>query len=163
MLPIDDFRVVWDVLDGGPGPIAVVLIVALLGGLGTLIYFVHKIRTGRRQGDNVLVWYMLVVGLLAVLTLGGVSLWNVYSEYHRCVDLAKNGQFRIVEGDVKDFRAHGNRESFTVGGERFNVTSHPLGSACYRELAADGGPITAGKHVRISHNEGRILKVEVRD
>lgn len=97
--------------------------------------------------------------------IGGVGFLHVYSAQARCEKWLETGQYIVSEGIVEDFDpndlAGGRRESFRLGEYRFQYSDSSLGEDCFNNMRRNGGPIYAGRRVRLLHNEGRILRIEV--
>jgi hypothetical protein len=74
-----------------------------------------------------------------------------------------SGDFKIVEGEVRNFRpmTRGSKEdeSFEVGGVPFRYGKV---SAGFENTAWRGGPIREGLPVRITYRDNSILRLEVR-
>ena len=100
-----------------------------------------------------------------VLLAGFVAFFGVYCERYRCRNWAREGNFKIVEGVVENFHpeptgGHGP-ETFTVGEVFFACSPNDLDRAGFNKTTRGGSPIRPGLHVRICHQEGRILILEL--
>ena len=106
------------------------------------------------------VWSFLGFSLLwTAAAIGGT-----YFEYARLVEAARSGQFNVVEGPVEAFlpmpdNGHGD-ESFTVQGMRFAYSDYSV-MAGFNNTSSHGGPIRAGRVVRIRHVGNSIVRLEV--
>jgi hypothetical protein len=89
----------------------------------------------------------------------------VLYQHFRCAASARAGDFEVVEGQVTDFRPLAKREKgserFTVQGNTFSYSSANLGQGGFRYEFGPDGLLHEGSQVRISHREGRILKLEI--
>jgi hypothetical protein len=157
-----EYVVIYDVRDQGLGLVRTFVSLAWLAGLlaggGVLVGRIRR-RDGCASAFLVL-WLALWTGI------GGLGIGNVVWQQVKCLNWAKSGAFEIVEGEVRDFQTPppGKRtpESFTVSGVRFSYSDADLSQGGYNRESGDDGPIREGLHVRISHHDGRILKIEVR-
>jgi hypothetical protein len=158
------FHVVYDKLTEGFGLAPFLLLAAAAGGVGLGLVVVFYAR--RRPGCHLTVfWLVWLIPWVVALTLGVPS---VFREHWRCLKWASSGDFRVVEGEVADFKpmpsnGHG-WESFVVDGTTFRYSDHGMfinGGFC--TTASNGGPMREGLYVRISYHGDRILKIEVVD
>ena len=155
------FRVVHNIVAEGLGfaPFAILLAVLLGSGIGGWV-LLHNWRNRRRGAVAFsIVWLILWLGA------GGLGAGNMLFQRWRCLSWAKRGDYRVVQGVVKDFDpmptgGHAD-ESFTVGGLAFDYSDFDLSKGGFNSAASHGGPIREGLLVRISYREGRILKIEV--
>ena len=155
------YFVVYDILRDGIGvkPVAVCLGMLIVFGVvfGLLV-------AERKQGKPVVggvVW--LVLWGVASLFGGG----NVLYQHFRCVAWARSGDFQVLEGRVTQFhpnvRGVKGNESFTVNGVTFSYGDRALGQGGFRYPFGPGGQLHEGVQVRVSHRDGRILKLEIRN
>ena len=90
---------------------------------------------------------------------------SLVPNYIRSRNTYKNGQTKVIEGTVENFRPMPplgpTKESFSVGGVSF---SYFVGdnSPCFTNGPMHKGPIYAGLNVRIYYNDGCIQRVDVR-
>jgi len=116
----------------------------------------HSRKRVRRGG-----YFMLSFASLWVLGAFG----SMYSQYRRCVEKYRHGEYSVVEGDVEDFdpmpyEGHQD-ECFTVQGKRFCYSDYSI-QAGFNQSASHGGPIRQGLPVRIAFSGDKILRVEIR-
>jgi hypothetical protein len=119
----------------------------------------------RRGGDRKRVpravgWFVLVFACLwTVLVAVGT-----YSDYRRLARALETGQVEYVEGPVEKFvpmpfTGHA-LESFEVNGQRFEYSDYES-SAGFNKTASHGGPIRAGRRVRVGYVDHTIVHLEV--
>jgi hypothetical protein len=148
------YRVVYDVLQEG----SKVYVPALIAG--ALVSFGLMVRRWPARWNAVIVgWGAIVLGALGLLA--GL---NIGMGESRCRSWLRNGDVSVVSGTVADFHpmppgGH-DEERFSVDGVSFSY-SHNLSLCGFQQTSADSGPIRAGEAVRISHHDGRILRLEV--
>lgn len=103
----------------------------------------------------------LGVGLLAAV-MGFADTYGDYRSLRRALD---SGQYRTVEGAVRNFRpmpaAGWGWETFEVEGVTFRLTTSALNPA-FNRTRAEGGPVAEGVHVRIAYVNLDILRLEMR-
>jgi hypothetical protein len=105
------------------------------------------------------VFGQLFAGFAAVWT--AVSFWATYSLYLDLADQLVKGRYEVVEGPVEDYKRSETEESFSVRGVVFSYSSSAPTSA-FNHTAAEGGPVRPGLYVRITHVDGKILRLEIR-
>ena len=103
--------------------------------------------------------------------LGFAILWTAgafgatYREYSHLSSALESGEFDVVEGPVRDFvpmpRTGHARESCVVDGQRFEYSDYYV-TAGFNNTKSHGGPIDHGLHVRVSHVEGVIIRLEIK-
>lgn len=154
-----DYIVVYDILRDGIGiaPIFICLgmLVGLCVGLGILV----SQRKQRKPVGCLIVW---LIGWATGAVLGG---GNVLYQHFRCAAWARGGNFEVVEGPVTDFQPLAKHqkgsERFTVQGKTFSYSSANLSQGGFRYEFGPDGLLHEGSQVRISHREGRIVKLEI--
>lgn len=120
----------------------------------------RRSRSGHTEGD-----------LAPWLMLGGIGLWTsisfitTFSDYQAAVTAMQNHQAAIVEGVVTDFHpmpagGHAN-ESFIVNGVKFEYSDFLI-TAGFNNTASHGGPVREGLEVRIWHQRGEILRLDIK-
>lgn len=156
-----EYVVAYDILDEGFGFGRLVPLLGWLAGLAILVTLL--VRERPRGGGRMM---FFVFALMFWTCVGGCGVGNVLTQHIRCLNWAKNGDFEVAEGEVRDFKPmpeHGHaQESFTVSGVRFSYSDFDLSSGGFNNASSRGGPIRDRLYVRISHHDGRILKLEVR-
>jgi hypothetical protein len=119
-------------------------------------------RRGSRWGTAVLAVASGVAVYFAIKTV------EHRREHAACIDAARRGEGRVVEGVVKEFRPvrslwqRPSSESFVLDG---TTIQYPLLSAgCgFHQTVAEGGPIREGMRVRLLEWKGKILRLEVEE
>lgn len=84
-----------------------------------------------------------------------------YIKQTECINWLKTVQYIVTEGQVEDFHA-GEESVFTLGDYTLKYPD-TFGSGCYYNKDAHSGPIYEGRQVRITHHQGKILRIEVAD
>jgi len=106
-------------------------------------------------------WLWLSLALLMV-ALSYLAVMPVERSARHALE---SGDFKIVEGEVRNFRpmTRGSKEdeSFEVGGVPFRYGDGKL-SAGFEHTARQGGLIHEGLPVRITYRDNTILRLEVR-
>ena len=95
-----------------------------------------------------------------------VGLAGSIKEHHRLQKQLQDGSYQVVEGTVQDFvpvppEGHA-LGSFQVGATTFHYGYGGLGNIGFESEFDRGGYIRDGVHVRITYDNQRILRVEVR-
>jgi hypothetical protein len=138
-----------------------VLVVAVLAaGSASLVVTIRKKR--HKEKKFVMFWVAAVAG---VLVLGGIGAGNVICQYMQCKEWLKTGNYKVVEGIVKNFHpmpwtGH-DSERFSVNGVRFEYSDFDLSKGGFNNTSSHGGPIKENLPVRIAYKSGRILRLEV--
>jgi hypothetical protein len=88
-----------------------------------------------------------------------------YTAYQAAIDNYLSKNYEIIEGVVENFQPMpyaGHRdECFTVRATRFCYSVYRI-TPGFNQTASHGGPIREGLPVRITHHNGRILRLEIR-
>ena len=87
-----------------------------------------------------------------------------YSNFANLRAAARDGSTEIVEGKVEQFvpmpyTGHA-QETFLVNGSYFAYSDYDLTKG-FNRTQSHGGPIKEGLHVRITHVDGSIVKLEI--
>lgn len=150
--------VVYDILRDGIGIAPVGVCLGMLAGLGVGVFALVSQLRQRKPVIGIAIW--LVLWTAGTVVGGG----NVLYQHFRCVSWARSGNFQTVEGPVSQFqpktRTH-KSESFVVQGITFSYSNASLGEGGFRYCFGPDGLMHEGAHVRVSHREGRILKLEI--
>jgi hypothetical protein len=153
-----EYQVAYDVVTEGlrgalPTDYYIAWAVTVVGGICAIYYGIR-----RRQVRPVL------VGLF----FGGFFTYWAVVGYRRQASLiasARTGDYQVAEGVVTNFRPRPKSgkgfEEFTVNQLRFAYLDGTQGVGFSQDVTA-GGPIREGLQVRVSHRDGRILKLEIR-
>ena len=100
------------------------------------------------------------IGFAILWTL--TSFLSTYADYRSLRREFEEGRFQVVEGVVTQFEPETSghkRERFCVQEKCFEYSTW-LVQAGFNRSNADGGPIRLGLPVRVSHVNGRIVKLE---
>ena len=155
----DGYFVVYDILRDGIGVAPVAVCLGMLLGFGLGVGLLISLRRQRKPVGGLVV---LLAAWAAGTVLGG---GNVLYQHVRCTAWARSGDFEVVEGPVTQFQPRARwekgSESFTVKGVTFSYGRADLGKGGFRDQFGPGGPLREGVRVRVSHREGRILKLEI--
>ncbi|GGI82568.1 hypothetical protein [Shewanella gelidii] len=128
------------------------LFLVLLG----IIFKKKLVGMAKKVRESFLFSYTLVG--MAVLFL--VLECSYYSDHHELLADYKNGRFQVIEGRVTDFQTDTHKESFFVAGAFFEYEQFLI-APFFHTVSAEGGPIKEGLKVRLSHVEGKIVKLEI--
>jgi len=106
-------------------------------------------------------WALLTFTSLWTLT-AGVSTYREYANLRRAVEA---GEVQYVEGPVESFlpmpvNGHGV-EQFEVHGKHFEYSPNVV-SAGFNKPSTQGGPIRAGRYVRVGYVGQTIVRLETR-
>ena len=134
----------------GLAPLALGLVVLRFPAL----WFPQRRRLGRVLGT-------LVTGFGLILLVGiPMAKWR---ERHEFQDRLHQKDYALVEGTVTEFvpgAVDGHpMESFAVNGHKYMYS--PYTSSGFSTIAAQGGPIRPGLHVRIADVNGNIARLEI--
>jgi hypothetical protein len=159
------YFIVYDILRDGIGvaPVAVCLGILIVFGVVAIgmVVTARKERKERKPIVGIVVW--LVLWGIASLLGGG----NVLYQHFRCVAWARSGDFQVLEGRVTQFhpnvRGVKGNERFTVNGFTFSYSDSALGQGGFRYPFGPDGQLHEGVQVRVSHRDGRILKLEIQN
>jgi hypothetical protein len=110
-----------------------------------------------RQGIQAFGW---IFAAFAVLWTG-FSFWSTHSEYRHLADSLAAGRYQTVEGIVENYAGNEEDEKFSVNNVWFEYSDNRVTSA-FNNVAALGGPVRPGLHVRIAHVDGKIVRLEIR-
>jgi hypothetical protein len=123
-------------------------------------YFLNRI-----SGIFTMVYSKRVVGIFfaffscLMLMVSIFSFFSSYGEYRDLKNQLLSGKCDVVEGVVTDFQAapySGHKdETFKVDGKDFQISDY-WNTSAFHQTKSRGGPIDAGKRVRI-HNVGRLI------
>lgn len=160
--PTSGYKVAYDLLEEGYSGWSFNIICFLLALFGVgLVWFVKKITNKIADKKERLRWLITpYVMVIFPIILGTVVLVSGLSEYYSMRKMLREGRASYVEGIVTDFYSGENYESFEVNGKRFSYDYKTV-SAGFRQTKYHGGPIDEGVNVRIWHNRGTIVRLEV--
>jgi len=149
----------------GPGfPWRTVLIILFALALGALLYAYTVVSEDGTYKDQK---FMIMVLLVGVCCLEISAQWSKTHQDNECRSWRNKGLYQISEGKIGHFREDPSQshkwESFDLKGQTF---TYPFGNGHYPRCGFDqtkywGGPLHEGKWVRIYHNEGLILRLEL--
>ncbi len=158
-----DYVTVFDLAEAGYRQWPFAAFGLLFVGVGILL-----VRHRRQLPTSGPTWFR---STFPFLFLGFAVLWTTigfvgtYGQYHVLRRALREGRVAIVEGPVENFvpmpYAGHAMESFTVGGVRFSYSDYVV-TAGFNNTSSHGGPIHAGRFVRIAHVGDDIVRVEVR-
>jgi hypothetical protein len=167
------YRVVYDVLDSesslqNSGGLRILLVALVFMILLIFVYWRSlgyqegRPLSGQDQGPRILGG----IFFLGLFVLAGA--WEVatqtypeYVEEQRCKEWARSGDYQTAEGPV----IHLGKNSFQVGEARFPYfRKYSNTGGFYGKFTAPGTEglrLRPGLKVRIAHQEGRILRIEI--
>ena len=152
------YKVAYDLLEEGYSgwPFDIGCFLFALVGVG-LIWIVRKlVKDDFRIIASITPFVIVVFSVI----LGTVSLISGLNEYNKLREMLRNDQSSYVEGTVRYFSSGVNYESFEVNGLEFSYDYNTV-NAGFRQTKNHGGPIDKGVSVRIWHDRGTILRLEV--
>lgn len=130
---------------------------------GRLIYIHTKTPQGTAYKNKK---YLAFLMIGAIIWLEGAPLWNENQRLNECLAWRQNGDYQIAEGKVSQFKHDSSKspkwESFQVGNQAFKYNIAEKKGCGFNQTQHQGGPLQAGKWVRIAHHQGVILKLEIR-
>jgi hypothetical protein len=128
--------------------------------IGIALVLVGKKWPSQKRAKYVGFFMLVFASLWTVLTFT-----STFSEYKKCVDAYRTGNYAVVEGSVRDFRPmpyEGHQdECFSVQNERFCYSDYAV-QAGFNHSASHGGPIREGLDVRVAYYDRQILRLDVR-
>ena len=159
---MDQYQTVFDLAQSGyktwPFP-ALGLIFVMIGAVMVFFpAFFNSFSWGfiKGQGRRVFSWFFLLFSI-AWTTLAFLS---TYGEYSTLRDRLDRRTVEVVQGNVENFQADAKRESFDVSGTHFEYSYYTASNA-FNTPSTHGGPLRAGLRVRITHVEGKIVRLEI--
>src|SRR5262245_5084572 len=158
----NEFLLVYNVADEGIwGRLGFVLFLTIIGlTIGsTVLYLCWRAR--RIPG---IVGGIIFIGVWICAGIGGFA--GVAMQQWICISHARNGEFKVVEGPIKDFQpepegGHG-KGSFRVENVRFEYSRYELSKGGFSGTGANIDQFREGAYARVTYFDGRILKLEVR-
>jgi len=149
----------------GPGfPWRTVLIILFALALGALLYAYTVISEDATYKDKK---FMIIVLLVGICCIEISALWSETQQENECRSWRKEGVYQISEGKIVNFREDPSQshkwESFDLKGQTFTyqLGNGPNQRCGFHQTKYWGGPLHEGKWVRIYHNEGLILRLEL--
>ncbi|QDH35915.1 hypothetical protein [Porphyrobacter sp. YT40] len=150
-----------DVALKGIGFIIPGLVVSLVGAI--LVFrpkFVAAIGFVRRAQSPIFNWLVFLFAIAWTVIVGGVTI----SRSLAASEALKEGNCETVEGRVENFhpmpREGHDTERFEVAGKSFSYSDYIMSSG-FNNSASHGGPIREDLQVRICHQSGVILRLEI--
>ena len=141
--------------------------------MGTLLVFapdfMRKYGPKGPQGKigRYFAWYFFL-GATLFTVIDSIA---TYNQYHTIQEAFKTGHYKVVEGNVSNFKpmlAYGHgKESFSVNDVSFSYSNNEI-TGGFNHVADWGGPIREGLYVRISYMEHKditdnvIIKLEIK-
>lgn len=133
--------------------------IATIIGIALAVFLLKRSLRTRRQLESI----FLIAWLIGVISLAGLGHGNVYYQHYRCTQWMRTGNYQVVEGRVANFVPYRkpSKEHFSVNAVYFEYSPYDLTVCGFKQLAQDGSPIKDGLMVRVTYQEGRILKLEI--
>src|SRR6266446_6320721 len=112
--------------------------------------------------------------MMAEFVTAWAVFWLVMHDFPRMfrridhlTEARKAGRFEVSEGIVavlheQPAHGHSSGDRIVVDGRQFEV-NYFHATPAYRQTIAHGGALQAGRYVRLSHVDGEIVRVEIRD
>lgn len=133
--------------------------------IGTLFLVLRK----RNKG-----WPMPFLGPLLVVIFGSilflaglVFLMDTFISTNMLISAYKNGQFRVVEGEVhvlhtQPSSGHTKGDIIRINGQEFEVNFF-VHTPAYSRTISHGGVLRQGTYARVYHQKGKILRIDIRN
>jgi hypothetical protein len=94
-----------------------------------------------------------------MFAVGVFALTNIFQTQKQCLDWARNGDFQVIEGNLKFLERTEKNKTFSVNGITFKFGRYDYTGCGYK---ASGLSFEEdGRQVRISHRNGNILRFEM--
>ena len=114
----------------------------------------------RRKYGRIFSWCLFLFAVVLTISAGFAVVGRALSASQDLED----GNCNIVEGIVENFhpmpKEGHERERFEVSGVQFSYSDYVAGPG-FNNTASHGGPIREGLQVRICHQSGNILRLEI--
>lgn len=155
------YQTVFDVTDAGyrawQMPVFGLVFMAIASGL---LVYEYRFRVGVKRLRRKLAWLLASLATSWTLLVSFVT----YSEYSRLSGALASGSASYVEGVVERFvpmpySGHA-MESFEVAGKRFEYSDYVV-TAGFNHTASHGGPIRAGRTVKVWYVGDTIVRLQV--
>src|SRR5262245_21952255 len=153
------YIVVYDILRDGIGVAPIGVFVGIFVGFAVGVVLLLVERRQRKPVGGI------ILGLILWSIPSVIGVTNVLGKHLRCLEWARTGAFDVAEGTVTKFEPQTPTragETFVVNGTSFTYSDHALGDGGFRYSFGPDRDFQVGTHVRVSHQEGRILKLEIR-
>jgi len=122
--------------------------------------FFKTIGFARAARSPIFNWLVFMFAIAWTVIAGGVTI----SRSLAASEALKEGNCETVEGRVENFhpmpKGGHDTERFEVAGTRFSYSDFIMSSG-FNNAASHGGPIREGLQVRICHQSGVILRLEI--
>jgi hypothetical protein len=106
------------------------------------------------------VFFMLVLGSVGVF-LASLS-YEGFMQRQRCWEWARTGQYQVTEGKVADYQYRKTGSRFRVADAHFDLSGRSVGfTGHFNASGAGHDSLRDGLQVRLTHEEGFILRVEI--
>jgi hypothetical protein len=111
---------------------------------------------------------LLVVIFGSILFLAGlVFLMDTFITANMLISAYKNGQFRVVEGEVHVLHTqpsggHTKGDIIRINGQEFEVNFF-VHTPAYSRTISHGGVLRQGTYARVYHQKGKILRIDIRN
>lgn len=159
-----DYVTVFAVSAFPPKGIGFVVIGLVLSLVGAVLVFRPKAfeALGFRRQTKWLIFNWFV--FLFAVAWTAIASFTIVSRSLDASEALRSGKCEVVEGRVENFhpmpRGGHDTERFQVDGTPFSYSDYIV-SAGFNNAASHGGPIREGLQVRICHQSGVILRLEV--
>ena len=159
--PISGYKVAYDLLEEGYSGWSadIIFFLCALPGVGLVWIIKKKTDEKERRLRRLLLILPYVMAIFPAL-LGAATLYTGLNEYYNMQKMLREGRASYVDGTVTDFHGGKNYESFEVNGKRFSY-DYKTANAGFRQTKYHGGPIDEGVNVRMWHDRGTIMRLEV--
>ena len=167
------YLVVYDVLnDGFPWFGVFFAVVPLLLAVAFVLEFLERVRGKKVSaspapacGLEVMPIPLLIVAILILTCAGCFVASKTYEGYvhqQECKEWARTGQYQITEGTVADYHFLRVGANFRVADSSFDLMQNSAGfTGRFNIPGAPEDLLREGSRVRLAHQDGCILRVEV--
>jgi hypothetical protein len=168
------YRLVYDVLNDGPPWFGVVFaLVPLLLAVVCFLEILRRVR-GRQlspmpsPGRVSLTATPSAIVIVLFLLMGGITVvlaWQTYEGFmlrKQCREWVRAGQHQVTEGTITDYQERKAGPAFRVAGVSFDLLNRSAGfTGRFNVPDAAERSLRDGLHVRLAHEDGFVLRVEL--
>ena len=167
------YRLAYDVLNDGPPWLGVAFAILLfLFAVAFFLEIVERISGKRpsprlrRPGDIAVLPFAVVIVLFLFMGCLGVFLtsytYGAFVQQQHCQEWVRAGQYQVTEGTVADYQYRRAGPRFRVADSSFDLLNGSAGfTGRFNVPGTAEGSLRDGLRVRLAHQEGFILRVEI--
>ncbi|MCG9597284.1 hypothetical protein L1D15_11215 [Vibrio sp. Isolate25] len=117
-----------------------------------------------KEGNNKLFKAFITSFCLVAMSIVSINLVRPFYSHSQGVKKLNNGDYKVVEGGVYDFKPQVSSgqgvEIFKVGNRKFSYDYY-ASTSCFNRTKAFGGKVENGKRVKVYFDNNCILKIEM--